>query len=637
MCGIAGVVWQDRARPAERAVIAPMVAALAHRGPDGEGIELLGPAALGHRRLSIIDLSPDGRQPMSNEDGTVWVVLNGEIYNFAELRRELQGRGHVFRSKTDTEVLVHLYEEQGAELVQRLRGMFAFAIWDTRAQRLLLVRDRAGQKPLHYRVDADALRFASEPAALLADPSAPPPRFSPEALHYYLHYGYIPAPHSAFAGGRKLAPAHLLEWSPGEAPRVRCYWEPSFSPQSSVSLAEAVEEGASLLDESVRLRTIADVPLGAFLSGGIDSGLIVSALAGQLSEPVRTFTIGFQEAAYDERGLARSVAELYGTQHVERVVSADAQDLLPTLVRHYGEPFADSSAIPTYRVAGLAREAVTVALSGDGGDELFAGYLRHAANTALGFWRATPKPVRRPLHALSELLPVASGPRSPLHYLRRLVEVADQPLLERNGRMALFLQPEVAGALYSEGFARQVGECDPLGPYAARYAAARATRDEERMLWSDFALYMPEDILVKVDIATMAHGLEARAPFLDHHLVEWAMRLPYAYKRSLREGKHVMRRLARRRLPRPVADGSKRGFSIPLDSWFRGPLLPLFRESVLAPDARIREVLSQPAVAALLEAHLQRRQAGLHHGLWAILWLELWMRWALTPTPAAVS
>lgn len=633
MCGIAGVVWQDPTRPAERGVIAPMVAALAHRGPDGEGIELLGPAALGHRRLSIIDLSPDGRQPMSNEDGTVWVVLNGEIYNFAELRRELQGRGHVFRSKTDTEVLVHLYEEQGPELVQRLRGMFAFAIWDTRAQRLLLVRDRAGQKPLHYRVDEDALRFASEPGALLADPSAPAPRFSAEALHYYLHYGYIPAPHSAFEGGRKLPPAHLLEWSPGQAPVLRRYWDPSFSPHSRSTLAEAVEEGAALIDEAVRLRTVADVPLGAFLSGGIDSGLIVSSLAGLLSDPVRTFTIGFEEAAYDERELARSVSTLYGTEHVERVVSADAQDLLPRLVRHYGEPFADSSAIPTYRVAGLAREAVTVALSGDGGDELFAGYLRHAANTALGFWRATPRPLRRPVEALSELLPAATAHRSPLHYLRRLVAVAEQPLQERNGRMALFLQPEAAAALYSADFARRVGHLDPLAPYVARYEEARATRDEERILWADFALYMPEDILVKVDIATMAHGLEARAPFLDHHLIEWAMRLPYAYKRSLREGKHLLRRLGRRRLPRPVADGGKRGFSVPIDAWFRGPLLPLFRETVLAPDARIREVLDQRAVAALLEAHLQRRQASLHHGLWSILWLELWMRWALTPAP----
>ena len=636
MCGIAGVVWQDPDRPAERAVVAPMVAAIAHRGPDGEGIELLGPAALGHRRLSIIDLSEDGHQPMSNEDGTVWVVLNGEIYNFPELRAELEAQGHRFRSRTDTEVLVHLYEEVGSALVDRLRGMFAFAIWDTKAQRLLLARDRAGQKPLHYRVDPDALRFASEPAALLADPSAPAPSFDPAALHYYLHYGYIPSPHSAFSGARKLPAAHVLEWSPGETARVRRYWEPSFSPKSRSHIEEAIEEGAAILDEAVRLRTVSDVPLGAFLSGGIDSGLIVSSLASLLPDPVRTFTIGFEEAQFDERAEARSVARLYGTEHVERVVSADAQDLLPLLVQRYGEPFADSSSIPTYRVAGVARESVTVALSGDGGDELFAGYLRHAANNTVGLWKIAPRPVRAGVRSLVSLLPQGrSAPRSPLRYLHRFVELAEQPVEERNGNMSFFFQSALLAGLYTPEFAARVADVDPLGPYRSAFRAARATREEERVLWADFSVYMPDDILTKVDIASMAHGLEARAPFLDHHLVEWAMRLPYSYKRTLSEGKHILRRLARRRLPPELVRAHKRGFSVPIDAWFRGPLLPLFRETVLAPDARCREIFDQRAIEGLLEAHLQRRH-GWHHGLWAILWLELWMRWALTPQPASL-
>jgi len=626
MCGIAGVIWQDPSRPAERAVIAPMVAAIAHRGPDGEGIELLGPAALGHRRLSIIDLSADGRQPMSNEDGTVWVVLNGEIYNFAELRDELQAKGHRFQSRTDTEVLVHLYEEEGADLVQRLRGMFAFAIWDTTRGRLLLARDRAGQKPLHYRVDPDALRFASEPAALLADPSAPAPVYDPVAIHSYLHYGYVPSPQSAFAGARKLPPAHVLEWSPGETPRLRRYWDPSYSPQTRSHFAEAIEEGAALLDEAVRLRTVADVPLGAFLSGGIDSGLIVSSLASLLSEPVRTFTIGFEEARYDERQGAQAVADLYGTQHTERVVAADAQALLPLLVARYGEPFADSSAIPTYRVAGLAREQVTVALSGDGGDELFAGYLRHAANSTVGLWQVAPRSLRSGVRSLVAQLPRGQSP-SPLHYLHRFVEIADQPVEERNGQMSFLLQSAVLADLYRPEFAAQVAEADPLQAYRESFRSARATRDEERVLWADFQLYLPDDILTKVDIASMAHGLEARAPFLDHHLVEWAMRLPFAYKRTLSEGKHLLRRLARRRLPQELVNAPKKGFSVPIDAWFRGPLLPLFRETVLAPDARTREVFQTPQVERLLGEHL-RRERDRHHGLWSILWLELWMRWA---------
>jgi asparagine synthase (glutamine-hydrolysing) len=626
MCGIAGVIWQDPSRPAERAVIAPMVAAIAHRGPDGEGIELLGPAALGHRRLSIIDLSEDGRQPMSNEDGTVWVVLNGEIYNFAALREELEAKGHRFRSRTDTEVLVHLYEEEGPELVRRLRGMFAFAIWDTTRGKLLLARDRAGQKPLHYRVDPDALRFASEPAALLADPSAPAPAFDPVAIHDYLHYGYVPSPQSAFRGAQKLPPAHTLEWSPGEAPRLRRYWDPSYSPQTRSHIREAIEEGASLLDEAVRLRTVADVPLGAFLSGGIDSGLIVSSLASLLSEPVRTFTIGFEEARYDEREGARAVADLYGTEHTERVVAADAQDLLPLLVARYGEPFADSSAIPTYRVAGLAREQVTVALSGDGGDELFAGYLRHAANSTVGLWGVAPRSVRSGVRSLVAQLPRGRS-STPLHYLHRFVEIADQPVEERNGQMAFLLQSSVLAGLYRPEFAAQVADADPLRAYRQSFRSARATRDEERVLWADFELYLPDDILTKVDIASMAHGLESRAPFLDHHLVEWAMRLPFAYKRNLREGKHLLRRLARRRLPQELVQAPKKGFSVPIDAWFRGPLLPLFRETVLAPDARSRQVFQTPQVERLLGEHL-RRERNWHHGLWSILWLELWMRWA---------
>jgi asparagine synthase (glutamine-hydrolysing) len=411
MCGIAGLIWQDPSRPGDARAARAMARALAHRGPDGEGVEVLGPAALAHRRLSIIDLSPAGAQPMANEDRTVWVVFNGEIYGFESLRAGLEARGHTFRSRTDSEVLVHLWEERGAAMVEELRGMFAFALWDARQGRLLLARDRAGKKPLHYRVDDDALRFASERAALLADPTAPAADWDATGLHHYLHYGYVPSPMSALAGVAKLPPATTLEWSPGEAPRLRRYWRPTFRGKHEGSRAQNVEELRARLEESVCLRLVADVPVGAFLSGGIDSGVIVATMAGLRKDPVRTFTIGFEEAAYDERALARQVAARWGAAHTERVVPAEAASLLPLLVRRHGEPFADSSAVPTFRLAQVAREQVTVALSGDAGDELFAGYLRHTANDAARVYGLLPRPARALLGAVVERLP--HRPRSP--------------------------------------------------------------------------------------------------------------------------------------------------------------------------------------------------------------------------------
>jgi asparagine synthase (glutamine-hydrolysing) len=629
MCGIAGIVWQDPARPGDAAAARAMVAALTHRGPDGEGVEVLGPAALGHRRLSIIDVSEAGRQPLSNEDGTVWLTFNGEIYNYRELRAGLEARGHTFRSQTDSEVLVHLYEEKGAELVHDLVGMFAFAIWDVTRQRLLLARDRAGQKPLHVRLDDQALRFASEPAALLADPTAPAPEADPVAIHHYVHYGYVPSPLSAFAGVQKLAPAHLLEWRPGQPPVTRRYWTPSFRDKHDASTPTArrrlLGELEGLLTESVRYRLISDVPLGAFLSGGIDSGLIVATMANLLSDPVRTFTIGFEQEAYDERSGARLVAERYRTQHLERVVPAEAGDLLTRLVRHYGEPFADSSAIPTYRLAELTRKHVTVALSGDAGDELFAGYLRHTANEAARYYGLVPRLLRRGIHGVIEALPHRPRPHDPLRYAKRFLRSFEQDVAGRNAGWGLVIKPETASGLYAPGFAEQVGHVDATDVYRRHFHAAQTDDEDERVLWADFALYLPDDILVKVDIATMAHGLEARAPLLDHRLIEWAMRLPFSMKSSLGRRKRILRDLAALRLPKELVNAPKRGFAVPLDDWFRGPLLPMFRDLVLAPDARTRGVFATPVVEDLLAQH-QARAWDWQHELWAILWLELWYR-----------
>lgn len=635
MCGIAGLVWQDPARPGDAAAARAMARALAHRGPDGEGVEVVGPAALGHRRLAVIDLSPAGAQPMANEDGTVWLVVNGEVYDFQAHRDRLEARGHRFRSRTDAEVILHLYEEHGPDLVERLRGMFAFALWDARARRLLLARDRAGEKPLHYRVDPDALRFASEPAALLADPTAPAPTFDPVGVQHYLHYGYVPSPLSAIAGVSKLPPAHLLEWSPGGPARVRRYWRPTFRGPRAASRDALAHELRARLLQSVALQLVADVPVGAFLSGGIDSGLVVATMAGLRHDPVRTFTIGFEEAAYDERALARAVAARHATAHTERVVPAEALSLLPLLVRRYGEPFADSSAVPTYRLAQVAREQVKVALSGDGGDELFAGYLRHTANDAARVWGLAPRGLRRALAALIERLPHRPRPRDPLRYLKRFVRSFEQDVAGRNACWGMAIKPETAAALVAPGFAERVAHVDPLEAYRARFREADTDLDDERVLWADFALYLPDDILVKVDVATMAHGLEARAPLLDHVFVEWAMRVPLREKVRLGRRKRLLRRLARDLLPREVVRAPKRGFAVPIDAWLRGPLVPTFRELVLAPDARVREVLSQPAVEALLSQHLARAWDW-HHELWAVLWLELWFREVLEAARAPV-
>ena len=615
-----------------------MVRALVHRGPDGEGIEVLSPATLGHRRLKVIDLSDAARQPLANEDETVWVTFNGEIYNFVELRDSLQARGHRFRSNTDSEVLVHLYEEHGADLVDHLRGMFAFALWDTKQRRLLLARDRGGQKPLHYRIDDDALRFASSPSALRADPTAPRPEADSASIHHYVHYGYVPSPLSAFKGFRKLPPAHVLDWRPGRPPLLRRYWMPSFGPKHDASTRRAraalTDELQSRIDESIRLRLVSDVPLGGFLSGGIDSGLIVASMSRQLNDPVKTFTIGFEHAAYDERGLAASVARQYATEHHERIVPADALELLPLLVRRYGEPFADSSSLPTYRVAELAREHVTVALTGDAGDEVFAGYQRHTANEMGRVYGLIPGALRGVIHEVVEALPHRAQPRHPLRYAKRFLRSFERPLVDRNAEWGLVVKPDTAQLLYTPEFAREVRDVDPLDIYRQHYDSALATREEERVLWADFALYQPDDILVKVDVATMCHGLEARAPFLDHVLVEWSMRLPHELKVHLGKRKRILRALAARSLPPHVAKAPKRGFAVPMDSWFRGPLLPLFRETVLAPDSRVRGLFSLAAVERLLSQHLQRRW-NWDPELWSILWLELWYREVLEPAQSA--
>jgi asparagine synthase (glutamine-hydrolysing) len=513
-------------------------------------------------------------------------------------------------------------------MVERLRGMFAFAIWDSRKQTLFLARDRAGKKPLHYREDPDAFRFASEPHALHVDVEDVAPDL--DALHLYVHYGYVPSPRSAFSGARKLPPAHCLTWQPGGHARVRRYWKPRYVPKAEIDTtaarARAEDELREKLLEATRLRLISDVPLGAFLSGGIDSSSVVACMARLSKEPVRTFTIGFADRAYDERALAREVAKLYGTDHVERVVEPDAARVLPLLVRRYGEPFADSSAIPTYHVAEVAREKVKVALAGDAGDENFAGYLRHTANEAARVYgHVVPAPARAAILRLLEAVPHKPRARDPLRMAKRFATTFEMGPARRNAEWGLVIKTRTSALLYAADFARRTSGLDPAEPYLEKWREAEADDDTDRALWADFSLYLPDDILVKVDIATMCHGLEARAPFLDHPLVEWAARLPGREKVTLRTRKAILRRALRPWLPRILYEQPKKGFAVPLDRWFRGPLLPLLRDTLLDTRARARGLFEPAAVARLIDEHASGRAAW-QHELWALLWLELWFR-----------
>jgi asparagine synthase (glutamine-hydrolysing) len=624
MCGICGLLAPAGATPDERAV-ATMAAALAHRGPDNQGIVRDGPAVLAQRRLSIIDLSPQGNQPLPNEDRTVWAVVNGEIYNFAELRRDLEARGHRFRSHSDSEIVVHLYEERGDDMVQALRGMYAFALWDGRRQRLLLVKDRLGKKPIYFAQLPQGFAFASEAAALLAAmPSRPAPDLA--ALDAYLTLQYVPAPGTAFRGVGKLPAGHLLTIEPGGEPQLRRYWRLSFAPRryAPASEDEAVEELRPLLDEAVRLREISDVPLGAFLSGGVDSSLVVALMARHSSRPVETFSIDFPGAAGEARW-ARLVARRWKTNHREMMVEPDMVDILPELVRRYGEPFADTSAVPVYYLSKMARQNVTVALSGDGGDEVFGGYRRYLWDKLARDLLAMG-PAGTAGRMLLERLPGARG-----ETLRRFAATLS-PEVDMAGRylpLIAHFSPRDKRALMTPAFlagaGRRPGDPDPVEARFRRLLADSTARDDiNRLLDLDTQTYLPDDILVKVDIASMAHALEVRAPLLDHVLVEWMAGLPGELKLRGLRGKRLLRKVARGLVPHAILTRKKKGFAMPVAGWFRGALRPMARDLLGVADARTAPLLEGAAVRRLLDEH----DAGVDHGerLWNLLVLELWLR-----------
>ena len=625
VCGICGVL--SREAPAAAEAVAAMAQAVAHRGPDAEGTHVEGPIGLGHRRLSIIDLTEAAREPMTNEDGSLWLVFNGEIYNFRELRRDLEAR-HRFHSRSDGEVILHLYEDRGDEAVRALDGMFAFALWDGRKRRLLLARDRTGKKPLFYHDGPGLFAFASEVKGLLAHPGVPHER-DDSAVPLYLTYGYVPTPGTLYRGIRSLPPAHLLvateEGLQGPSP----YWHVRFQDGLVADEREAEERFRHLLRGAVERRLVADVPLGAFLSGGLDSSAVVAFMAEAASGRVKTFTIGFEGArAYDEREHARTVAERFGTEHTEFVVEPRALDLVDRLVWHHDGPFGDSSAIPTYLLSELTRSRVTVALNGDGGDEVFAGYLRLYGGAA-SEW--LPRGVCRAASSLLGLLPEPGDRKHPLRYAKRFAEAASLPLAERylhwNGcftdHLRDLLRPELHGHADPARLLESYRGPLERGPEAT--AGGLRTTTLSRLLQLNFETYLPDDLHVKMDRTSMAHALETRSPFLDTAVVEFGASLPDRLRMRLGKGKVLLRRAMKGILPESVLSRGKMGFGVPLSAWFREDLDGRVRERLLDPASPLYEYLRPEPVADLVARH-RRAAADLSAQIWALLTLESWLR-----------
>lgn len=620
MCGIVGLVSNDTT-PVDEALLGRMCAAIRHRGPDDDGFYVNGPIGLGMRRLAIIDLK-SGRQPIHNQDRTAWIVFNGEIYNYRELRANLEKLGHTFYTNSDTEAIIHAYDQFGADCPKHLRGMFAFAIWDERTQELFLARDRVGKKPLLYAQWNGHVAFASEFSALLLHPEISR-EIDREALDQYLSFMCVPAPRTAYRAIRKLEPAHTLRWRRGEI-TIQRYWQPDFSKKLKIDEAEAGERAVEILRDAVRVRLMSEVPLGAFLSGGIDSSAVVALMSQESSEPVKTFSIGFEEQDFSELHHARRVAEHVGADHHEFIVRPDALEVLPTLVKHYGEPYADSSAIPTYYVARETRKHVTVALNGDGGDEAFAGYERYAAMSLAEKYHRLPAILRGSvLERVTGYIPTSETRRSRFRDVKRFMQAAPLPKVDRYLRWVTVFDAAAKQDLYSNEFYQETSPSkvgDLLEPWLAQ---ANGSGIVDAALLADIMTYLPNDLLVKVDIATMAVSLEARSPFLDHHVIEFAASLPENLKLRGLTTKYLLKRMLKRLLPAENLGRRKMGFGVPLGHWFRGRLQPFLRETLLSEQALQRGLFKPEAVSRLVELHT-RGERDYAHQLWTLLMLELW-------------
>ncbi len=620
MCGIAGELSLVAGERASAERVRLMCDAIVHRGPDDFGGLAHGEVALGMRRLSIVDVE-GGHQPLGNEDGTVQVVCNGEIYNCAPLRSALQARGHQFRSLSDVEVIAHLYEEHGTEAVARLEGMFAFALWDARRRRLVLGRDRLGVKPLYVAQTNGRLLFGSEAKCLLA--GGLEPAIDVQALHDYLTLGYVPDPASIYAGARQLEPGTILVAEPGRDVRVERYWSLAGHTAGREARSEAAWEAELLgtLETAVASHLMSDVPLGVFLSGGLDSGTIVALMSGLGVRPIRTFTIGFEEESFSELELAREVARRYGTEHHELVVRPDAASLLPRLVRHFDEPFADSTALPVWYVSELARRHVKVVLCGEGGDEVLAGYETYRARRLAALYSRLPRLVGgRLVPALVDRLPVSHERVSFDFKAKRFVRGAHLPPAAGHLWWKTVLAEDVKATLYANGNATHV---EPTLRLFERLWAEGDGDDLDRLQYIDAALYLPADLLVKADRMSMAHSLEARVPFLDRAVVELCRRIPSALRLRRLTTKYLLRRAMRGRLPARILSGRKKGFNVPMSAWLCGRLRDFARD-ILAPTRLRRQGLLDPAaVGRLLDEHLAR-QADHGHAIWTLLVLGVW-------------
>jgi len=632
MCGICGELTFEAGAVVRAETIVSMRDRLQHRGPDDQGVFVSDDrrAGLGFRRLAIIDVSPLGNQPMANEDGSVRVAFNGEIYNFKTLRARLMANGHRFRSQSDTEVLVHLYEDVGPKFVEEIDGMFAIAIWDAREKRLVLARDRAGKKPLYLYQDRRRVVFGSEIKAIFAHPDV---RIDIDETQVapYLTYGYVPHPATFYRGVTQVDPAGLVVVDQSGRMESRRYWQlqfPEAGNERRVDRQEARERVRELVTDAVSRRLVSDVPLGAFLSAGIDSTIVVGVMSRLMNAPVKTFTIGFEGApAFDETAAARRLAERFKTDHTEFRVKPSAVDLIDQLIWHHDGPFGDSSAIPTFLVSQLTRKHVTVVLTGDGGDELFAGYMRFVAALAA---ERIPRAARPLLDMGLALLPDAPHERHLLARARRFARFMDLPLVERLVRWNSIFQSDLS-SLVPGG-----AEVDPLAHLGPALEASRGSSPLNRLLAANYASYLPDDLLVKTDRCTMANSIEARCPLLDTALTEYAASLPGSFKLDGRRTKAILREAFSDLIPPDINRRPKTGFGVPLDAWFRGELREYVRDTLLASSAASRRYLKPAAVLRLVDDH-QSGRANLGHRLWTLVSFERWLQqvrnWTGEPQP----